>query len=510
MADHPLRDLLPIPPGVTDPNAYEVFGLRAPADDASLMKAAAEAVADLKAKQTDTPPDRWRAAAAMVQSARDTLRDPGRRAALDAAAEAPMLDDPLAGILPPVRGATDPQDRTNHPPTADPPGPAAVDPPPATDTARTNALPSTPPAVVASVDPVPPVVAPPGDPSPLPTPTVATVERPKKKHRRKRGFPLLGCLLTSGIVSLTVVVGYLAYVLNTGGGTLTIVRDPGGVTITTGTVDPNAPPLVAPPAGSDAPLPRRRITPKRTAPRDPVMGSLAGDVPVPEATSDVGTTAADPSVEAVVNSAPVNSSPVNSAPVTSASVSETPRNDSGPTGSSEKDDEVINDVVALIAKYQYAAAVERADSASVADPTRRSLIRGLSELADLASYYRGGISRGLSSLQPASTIEVAGRSFVVVETGRESVALMADRRTRSFTLDDLPMTLAKHFAAYAIDDGPTRDLAEVAYRSVMPTSTADVREAEVQRLKAMSTLPDGIDPEALAEAIRRIPLPTER
>ena len=501
MADHPLRDLLPIPPGVTDPNAYEVFGLRAPADDASLMKAAAEAVANLKAKQTDTPPDRWRAAAAMVQRARDTLRDPGKRAALDAAAEEPMLDDPLAGILPPARGATDPAEPRSAATPTDPPGSSLADPPPAMGPASAPPVPTTPAAVGA----VSSTVDTPGTPSPLPRPTVATAERPRKKRRRKRGFPLLGCLLTSGIVSLTVVVGYLAYVLNTGGGTLTIVRDPGGVTITTGTVDPDAPPLVAPPAGSDAPLPRRKITPRRTAPRDPVMGLMAGDVPMPEATSDVDFNAADPSVEAMANSASANSALVNSAPV-----SKTPRDGSGPTGSSEKDDEVIDDVVALIATHQYDDAAERADSASVADPARRSLIRGLSELADLASYYRGGISRGLLSLQPASTIEVAGRSFVVVETGSESVALMADRRTRSFTLDDLPMTLAKHFAAYAIDDGPTRDLAEVAYRSVMPTTTADVREAEVQRLKAMSTLPDGIDSQSLAEAINRIPLPTER
>ena len=110
---HPLSDLLPIPKGVTKPNAYHVFGIdTATQDEESIQATIQSVIAELKSVKTKTDSKRWKAAARLASDAKKLLADPKQREKLNKSMlvtagggnpSAPATEsttDPLAGLLP--------------------------------------------------------------------------------------------------------------------------------------------------------------------------------------------------------------------------------------------------------------------------------------------------------------------------------------------------------------------------------------------------------------------------
>ncbi len=103
-----IYDLLPIPEGVKEPHAYQVFGIEDGEQDLTIISdKIREVVGNLKRQKEGTNAKLWTQAAKLAQQARLTLANPKTKAKLDARfgiiADEPAdtaSSDPLASILP--------------------------------------------------------------------------------------------------------------------------------------------------------------------------------------------------------------------------------------------------------------------------------------------------------------------------------------------------------------------------------------------------------------------------
>ncbi|MCP4776985.1 MAG: hypothetical protein GY880_22415, partial [Planctomycetaceae bacterium] len=103
-----IYDLLPVPEGVKEPHAYQVFGIEDGEQDLAIIsEKIREVVGNLKQQKEGTNPKLWTQAAKLAQQARLTLANPKTKAKLDARfgiiADEPVNAagvDPLASILP--------------------------------------------------------------------------------------------------------------------------------------------------------------------------------------------------------------------------------------------------------------------------------------------------------------------------------------------------------------------------------------------------------------------------
>ena len=129
MAASKLSDLLPIPRGVEEPNALQVFGLDGGENSAAIKSAVKQVYATLKATKSQTDPKLWKQAAKLAEDAKAALADPKTRAQLKSELNSQLKSQanapsglPPAGVPPmgvPPTGAP----TTGVPPTG---APAAV------------------------------------------------------------------------------------------------------------------------------------------------------------------------------------------------------------------------------------------------------------------------------------------------------------------------------------------------------------------------------------------------
>ena len=87
--------------------------------------------------------------------------------------------------------------------------------------------------------------------------------------------------------------------------------------------------------------------------------------------------------------------------------------------------------------------------------------QGLFGLADLATYYRGGIELAVGKLQAGNDFSINDTFRVlVVETGEDLLTVRYNKKNRSFKFDDFPFSLAHKLASFEVPDGPTAQAAK--------------------------------------------------
>ena len=575
MAATNLSDLLPIPEGVGDPHAYQVFGLEGGEQDATKIKKAVAAVyAKLKASKQDADPKVWRQAAKLAEQSKAVLTDPKQRAELDArfgivnvapsappagvpptgvpptgmppttasnpsapAASAPAAD-PLAGMLPPVNPMA-----THAAPAATPaanpmapvssPNPTAAFPAASVPNSNSPVFPAHGTAHPQGAVPTQPVtaqpVATPVAPSQSPAvPKGPQVKVKKTKRRKKSGAgKMLFVLAMCGLAAASAGLGVFVYL----GRDIAITKD--GELVGDRRASGSGPAAAPPTRG--AVQPRRQL--------DPVMGSLAGNVPPPtrpslqprmpsevqpqNGVSPPNDSAADsmpepsrapePSMESTspgmheqaVASASTEMPMVNpdgALPVSSVTQSAPVELTDADIAENEAE---ISKVKKLIREFNWndmRSAAEKVTERTLTD-SQRIEADALFNLADLASYYRGGIERGLGTLKATQDFEVTeGFRVLVVEVSASSLTLKYNGRNKAYpSINDFPPRLAEKLASFAMDlEQPDGIAARSVYQAIAPTSNDEHREASIQWLEMIDDdLPD-VDARAVAKQIKEL------
>ncbi len=137
--------------------------------------------------------------------------------------------------------------------------------------------------------------------------------------------------------------------------------------------------------------------------------------------------------------------------------------------------------------------------------SQKALAEALFELADLASYYRVGIEKAVAELKIGNDFEVTDNfRVIVVEAGENKLVVRFDAKNRSFTLDELPWSLAHKLATFSVPDNPTRQAAKAVYQAIAPKSSDAYREQSLQWLDQIQGEIEGADAGRVAETLRSL------
>lgn len=494
-----IQNLLGLPDAVTQPNAYQVFGLTiGESDHGVIAQAVAGRIAKLKAAKSSTPPELWARAAKVVQTAKNVLQDPDQKAILDARFGIVPVEltgpnavaDPLAGLLPPSAPAIAPAnpaaaaaagDRSPalQPPAPQPPAPQ----PPALQPPSTQ-----PPAM----PPPPPVV-----PSPANvTPVIQPIVRGSSRVRRRRSWAgtILGGMM---LLMLMTIVGGMGYFLFYGPGVLQIASSGDGLTIRTGpAAGIPATPSVAPPR----PLDQEPTKPR--PPRDPVLGPVA---PIVKGSSE----------QSLANSLPIDTmQPMDTMPSMPemSSMDEMPvmpDTTASPTDAEIRAaDEAIAVAVDAIATANWNAMKPLAETATekAATEAQRERAATIAETADLATYYREGVRRAMAGLIAGNEFEVLpGSQVIVVESSADHLVYRRGAKNTRHEIETIALTLCDALAPLQLPkDSPTVQAARAVYQALSPRGTPGHRDESIEFLASAAGV-KGADPTKIAELLRELP-----
>ena len=136
---------------------------------------------------------------------------------------------------------------------------------------------------------------------------------------------------------------------------------------------------------------------------------------------------------------------------------------------------------------------------------QKAVIETLYLITDLASYYRGGVRRGLQGQTVGDQLEIVRDvNVIVTEVTDDAMAIQYDRKSQRYTIDELPLPLADRLAEQPIEAGPTRDAAAAVYHIVAPTATDEVRKVELNYLRSISEPLEAIPPKRIADELALI------
>lgn len=519
-----ITDLLPIPAGTKRPHAYQIFGLQEGEQDRAIIeRAVAATIAGLKAAKPSTDEQLWKKAAQLVQQARQTLADPEKKAQLDARfgvvaiaeeepqpAASPAADplaavlpaaDPLAGVLPaadPLAGVLPPSDPLESVPP--PPGAAPTSPTPVSPAQPSPVAPVPQPTSAAAPSVPVPSASSPTPQSEIPAASPVVV-REKKKTRRRRQTSASMVVFGLFIVGMFGLIGLLAYVL-TSDGQVAITSTDGGITIST---QPN-PSDAQQEVGDPAPVTQPRQRPREI---DPVMGALGGDMPVPDGqpsglVSELDTT------ELMETEQPMEAAASQFQPEPPAMTDPDPKPDPASEKLTEEmieaADNMLERVRNLIRQANWKEMKSLAEQATEApmQDQQQEQAEALYEVAELASYYRGGIERAVADLETGAEIEVNDVRLAVVESGDDLLVVRLNGRNKSYTIDGLPFSLAHQLARFQIPESPTRQAAKAVYQAILPKATPEHREESIAWLREINEEVEGADPQRMAKTLEAL------
>lgn len=497
--------------GKTSPHAYQIFGLEPGEQDTAKISAAVRrVVSQMKAAKADADPKLWQAAAKLVQAARATLADPNQKAELDARFGIISIDesvppppaksvpaaDPLAGMLPP----TNPFAAVS--PAATPLAPI--------DAATAPLVPVNPIGVTPSAN-IPTTVEPAQQPPTFAAAPVVT--RPTQPPRRRRSVMgiLFFTVFTLGMLGLIAVLGYH-------------LNKHGEFTITTGQ-DPNAGPSVDPTQSQAAP----DAALKPSVPFDPVIGRLMDNAPrarAPEIRSQKNiATSPDPDPvepQVAMTETPTETLPIAEPTTNEPTFAEPPMNEVTfaepskfaapvPNRPSQQAiaeaDAALEKVRELIRGAKWGEMKPAAENARnmVMSADQKTSAEGLYELADLATYYRGGIERAVTDLKTGNDFAVIDDfRIVVVEATKDRLVIRYNAKNRAYGFDEIPLPLAHKLASFSIPEGPTRQASKAAFQAILPSINQGYREQSIDWLRQIDGEVEGADPQRVAVAIESL------
>ena len=511
-----IYDLLPIPEGVKEPHAYQIFGIEDGEQDLAIISAKIrEVVANLKQQKEGTNPKLWTKAAKLAQQARLTLANPKTKAKLDARfgiiADEPVNHsgvDPLASVLPsadPLAGIL---------PTADPLG--GADPlagilpnePEVTQTIVSE-TPST--AVATASNEIPPGMF--GSPveeastqadftgaiggTPLVVSPQDTTGSIIGRHPHRRPKPILGLMIfgTFAVGMLSIIGILIWFMVNQG--EVAITQSDGSLTIsTTGKQDEasNRPSKEAP---------RRKATPEPLEP-DPVMGTLGPAKK--KADNEGGMTDLERKMQEddlVKTPDPKPETPMVDAKPEPPQVPKKPAITDEMIAEANKQ---LDNVAMLIKSAKWEEMKPAAEKASELpmNAEQKERAEALYEVADLASFYRGGITKAVADIAVGNDFEVKDDfRVIVVEKGDDFIAIQFNARKKTYKFDELPFSLAHKLASFAIPASPTQTAAKSIYQSISPIANEESRKEALQWLSELSDV-RGADPQRISETLKQM------
>ncbi len=531
MSADSVRILLNLPVDVRQPHAYQVLGLADGEQNADTIQQAIQAtIQKLREARAATNPDVWSQAAQLVQQARGILGDPQKKADLDArfgiisiSAEDEFGDDGFGDESFEDDGFTAPQPATADPlagllPNANPLAPVAA--PSAPESPQFNL--STQPAASS-----PATVSVATDSAPTFAPPKLKTSTPKLRRKRS-SLPML--LFGFVIIGMTFTAMAMAYYLVWGPGQIAINTSGNGIQISSGAAGSEETSQVSPPTGSPA-VERKRE-------RDPIMGSLGPELPG-DTDQYVAPMEPDNASEMAMNdAAPAMDAPMQAmTPDSMTPDSMTPDNmtpDAMPTPEAATPDPEMMPVqetmpmpeavppdpqmveAAAAAIEQAKAAIKKADWANMASlaekagaaavtDEQRQAADSMFQLADLATFYRGGIERALKDLTIGNTFEVTeGLEIVIVDVTAEKLTIRSAAKNRSYSVNELPLALAHKLASFHVDPDATGTAAKAAYQAITPVSTEPYREESIMWLGEINDEIAGAERDKLIAAIRMV------
>ncbi len=129
----------------------------------------------------------------------------------------------------------------------------------------------------------------------------------------------------------------------------------------------------------------------------------------------------------------------------------------------------------------------------------------LHEITELATYYRVGIEKSVAALNSGNDFEVRkNRRVLVVEKGNDFITILYDRKTTTYSFDELPLSLAHKLATFAIPESPRQVAAKAVYQAISPVSDKQSRDEALTWLSEIEEIAGGENPKRIAESLRRI------
>ncbi|WP_236625932.1 hypothetical protein [Rhodopirellula baltica] len=566
MTGKTIHELLELPEHVTSPHAYQVFGLNpGESNAAAIQEAIARRITQLKAAKSSTAPETWSRAAQVLQTAQRALTDPKKKAKLDARFGIVSMDDASSTkTASPSVPATPQQASPNDATTNTTAGPV-VDPlaallPTGNTSNNTHAAPvasAQPAARVSDTQPVTEIVdatlaagpvidqvhvtpANPatgiGDVAPNLTPTISQSPAPlvvqprsptaaRARRRQNSGGWLMGGFLLLGFV----IVGFLAAFFFWGPGEVQVVRSNDGITIRTKNDNANRQGQPQAPVVEQK-EPVRQVRPtsdgimKQPPPAQPnSRDSLGNFLSNPDALPDTSTMPGLPSeMPSPPETAPapgmgtgmqsnvddsMQPNTVQPMPGPEPSPTTTPSPAARPEPTAENiaaGETAIASAEEAIRQPDWSTMKSLAEAAEKAAVTDEQVTRAetLYQIADLGTYYRGGVSRAMADRTAGNEFNVTDSiSLLVVEASAQQLIARRGARNYTYTLDDLPFVVSKALAKFQLPmESETGQAAQAIYESIASKSTPEVRADAAGILRSFQNV-EGADPQRIADWI---------
>ncbi len=547
-----LSDLLPIPSGVSQPNAYQVFGLKGgESDNDQVIMAIKYAYAHLKQTRASADPEVWKRAARIAEQAKKTLEDLELRNRLDHQIEvskasadqaSAAMADPLAGMLPASNPMAGP---AKEPPSTQQPSPEPRNSNNAASvlgvTPGSTASLGTPPtaASMLGTPPTGPALPPPAavasPPGVLKAPSVEsapamgwTPPKPARKRRKKKSGALLFGLLVVGMLS---AIAYLLYFLNENGRiaigntpvAATTVADPApdskrtpranlankndGVmagAVTSGV----AASLQNPRPGSSNGL--GSVAPNSDAIQNAINGQVGGDSMDSSQSGEAmmgQPDALEPTMMVPAMPEPAMPEPAMPEPAMPEPTTSEPEPSGSPSPAVvQASQEKIAAAEQLIRDAKWDQMKPAADALLKLDlnSDQRKRASALYDIADLANYFRGGIVRGLATLQVGNTFEMA-KDFpvIVTDVSAQSLSFQYNRVQKSFTIDEMPPTLVERVSSMSLSlDQPDVIAGLALYRLLHPATNDEYRLDAMEQLQTIDGQLEKVDTGAMLAVVK--------
>ncbi len=517
MSTPSIHQLLGLPSDVTHPNAYQVFGLALGEADQQVIRTAIERrILSIKQAKSASEPDVWMQAVRAVQAAQKVLVDPEQKAALDA----------KYGIL------NEPEPH----PSASPSIPAlAADPlaallPSSHSTA--GATPTAPTAPTAPADSAPaqqPTGSPPSAEMPPSAPAATTLASTQasrvqvsdhRRVRRRRGSG--GVIFRSiAVLMLGVLVAGLAY-LFISGGNVQLVKSDEGFQVNSGST-------AARPSGARVAAAQARSQDSRgdgimkPSPAVPSPGTRSTDDPAKTRESNSSPDREDAmDAPPMTPTKPAPDKPAPDTPAMDAEMGDTettgtetmpaspapstpPGPDQIPAGESAL--KTARDAIIAADWANMKSLCETAEKKAVTDEQKQAA-ETLYQFADMAVHYRSALQKSMSELVAGNEFKLTDSlTFLVQKSSAQQITLYRNKREYSYSLDDLPLSVAHALAPFGMNvSSPEGQAAEAVFQVISPMTTAGHRAQSIEILRGLESVP-GADPQKLADFIASLGAP---
>ncbi len=498
-----IQQLLGLPSDITQPNAYQVFGLALGESDQAVISTAIERrIKTIKQAKSASEPDTWMQAVRAVQAAQKVLVDPEQKAALDAKygilnepAPTPTTPvaatDPLAALLPGTHAASTRGDTT---PVPQPMGiPQSTGNPQTKDTSQATGNP-------------------PGSaPHPAATPMVAQPQplrvTDQRRTRRRRGS---GGLIVGSMVltSLGLIVTGLAY-MYFNGGSVQVVKNSNGFQVNTGsaTAQPDGSRVAAPQPASAEPRGDGILNPPPPARQRPPQQAAAPEN-APSTDND--------DAPAMPPAMPMQDAPTTTTTTGMASTEQTPAPPTPPTSTPPGPEQMAAAEAAIAAARDAITAPDWAQMKSLAETAEKQAVSAeqkqtaqtLYQFADLATHYRSAVQKAMSELVAGNEFNLTeSLTFLVQKSSAQQITLYRNKREYSYTLDELPLSVADALAPFGMNvSTPEGQAAQAVYQVISPKTTPGHRAQSIEILRSLPAVP-GADPQKLADFIASLETP---